>query len=89
MRKMLTWVLLTKLFFILQLALQFDDRVPQLIVCTMFTTLSTYLLGRVIKRTIDEVEELDPETGAFDLYIKLCLDLGYTWETITGQSAVE
>lgn len=103
LRSMLVWHLFTKLFFVVGLCLSFNDRIFQVLVCAALTSVSTYLLGRVIERTIDNrdnltndvfrkidykgrIDDEEIELKAFDLYIMLCLDLRFTWHTITGQS---
>ena len=87
-RKLMTWLTFTKLFFVISLALSSDDKVPQLLICAILTTASSYLLALAIKRTIDEEDSLPYGIGAIDFYIMLYLDLGYTWTSMTGQSAV-
>lgn len=73
---MMRWVLFTKLFVVAHIAVSEDDRLPELAVCYLLTSLSIYVTAKACQRVVAEHERLK-KCGYADVYILLYLDVPF------------
>jgi len=79
------WLVLTKLFFVAYLAMSYDDRLDEIGVCFLLTTLTSWMTGKTIRRIVNEREGLKT-TSFYDLYVLMYLDLPYQWRALRPEA---